>query len=386
MTIPDTISVIPPILRQHAEGAAFLWTQRGRMFHDPAFGETDLGRLDRRLAAHIDGMLASGPAAFAEAEARFDDFPEAGEMFAWAVTALASGSEPALSAALERAGASGPATWRGLSGAVAWAGPGAVSQYVKGWFSGHDRLLRLLAVTACSHHRVDPGDWLDRCLADDDPMVRARALRLLGEIGRTDRTGGAIEGLMAADEAERFAAARSALLLGRKDHARPVLCTLAEAGGKTAAAATELAVLCGGAELRRWLGGLMRRPDRTEAAVMAAGAIRDPDVREWLIDRSSDPDLSALVGRSLRAALDFDLDDTDVFATDPSVLGPDFTGRDDGPWPVAGRLRTAMAKHGGHGRFTSLIARRRECLSARIAAPGGRLEDWRQRRNYPAWS
>jgi hypothetical protein len=123
MPVHETISVIPPILRQHAEGAAFLWSQRVRMFHDPAFGEVELGRLDRRLGAHIDGLLASGSAALGEVAARFEDFPEPGEMFAWFAVALLGGGPEDIAAALERAGGH-PKCWSGLSGAIAWAGTG----------------------------------------------------------------------------------------------------------------------------------------------------------------------------------------------------------------------------------------------------------------------
>jgi uncharacterized protein (TIGR02270 family) len=381
------LPVIRPIVQQYTEGAAFLWSRRAALFNAPEMGEIDLGRLDRRLEAHVAGLVASGRAALREAEAQFEDFAEPGEVFVWLVIGLVSGDAMAIGAVLDRAKALPPQGWRGLSGAIAWAGAAALRGHVSKWAAAPDPLSRWLALTAFSHHRVDPGDLLDRFLADEKPLIRARAIRLLGEIGRRDRTSVAICGLEAASDSERFAAARSCLLLGERGRALPVLRELAEGTGEYADQALELAVVGDrGPEMRRWLGRLIRNTIRTESAVAISGAIREPEVLEWLIGKAAEPPLSAAVGRALRAALDFDLDDTDAFVSDPAVLGADFADRDDGPWPVPSRVRAAINAHGGRGTFTNLATLRRTCLAAAIKAPGQVLTEWRYRRNFPAWS
>lgn len=84
--MPDPlVPVLPHILRQHAEQAAFLWTvyDRARLFPDenPELDELRIERLLERLEAHLDGLRIAGADGVKLAEARFAEFPEAGELF-----------------------------------------------------------------------------------------------------------------------------------------------------------------------------------------------------------------------------------------------------------------------------------------------------------------
>ncbi len=77
--------VLPHILRQHAEQAAFLWTvyDRARLFPDenPEMDELRIERLLERLEAHLDGLRIAGGDGVKMAEERFKEYPEAGELF-----------------------------------------------------------------------------------------------------------------------------------------------------------------------------------------------------------------------------------------------------------------------------------------------------------------
>ena len=77
--------VLPEILRQHAEQAAFLWTvyDRAKLFpeENPELDELRLSRLLERLEAHLDGLRVAGPEGVRIAEERFAEYPEAGELF-----------------------------------------------------------------------------------------------------------------------------------------------------------------------------------------------------------------------------------------------------------------------------------------------------------------
>jgi hypothetical protein len=77
--------VLPEIVRQHAEMAAFLWTTYDHhMLHpdeDPDMDEERLARLVERLEAHLDGVRVAGAEGKRIAEERYAEYPEAGELF-----------------------------------------------------------------------------------------------------------------------------------------------------------------------------------------------------------------------------------------------------------------------------------------------------------------
>ena len=382
----SAIAHIPNILRNHAEGAAFLWTRRAAFMHDPTIGEVELGRVDRRLIAHLAGLNASGDQSLVELQARFDDFPEAGEAFAYLATAIAVGETAAAESFLEVANEL-PKCWPGLSGAVGWSTLDDLKPFVRDWVRSPLAVARFLAVAAHSHCRVDPGDRLDDVLSDTDSRVRARGLRLLGEIGDVSRTDRLLAAVRDGSADEQFFASRSALLLGRRGDALDAVRQRALEAHRTGDAALELAVLADhGEDGRKWLGQLTQNKARKEAAVEICGAIDAEDVRKWLFRCASDPDLSAAAGRAMRTMYDIDFDDTDAFEADGETLGPKFAERTDGPWPVASRVKAALENGATGPRFECLPRLRRRCLSQAMATPGRPLAEWRSRRAYPAWS
>jgi hypothetical protein len=85
MNAKPHIPILPEIVRQHAEQAAFLWTiyDRARLFPDenPELDDLRIARLLERLEAHLDGLRVAGADGIAIAEERFAEYPEAGELF-----------------------------------------------------------------------------------------------------------------------------------------------------------------------------------------------------------------------------------------------------------------------------------------------------------------
>jgi hypothetical protein len=79
------VPILPEIVRQHAEQAAFLWTvyDRARLFPDenPEMDDLRIGRLLERLEAHLDGLRVAGEDGLAIAEERFREYPDPGELF-----------------------------------------------------------------------------------------------------------------------------------------------------------------------------------------------------------------------------------------------------------------------------------------------------------------
>ena len=77
--------ILPEIIRQHAEQAAFLWTvyDRAMLFpeENPEMDKVRIDRLLERLEAHLDGLRVAGAEGLAIAEDRLKEYHEAGELF-----------------------------------------------------------------------------------------------------------------------------------------------------------------------------------------------------------------------------------------------------------------------------------------------------------------
>ncbi|TIQ34704.1 MAG: hypothetical protein E5X48_17520 [Mesorhizobium sp.] len=77
--------ILPEIVRQHAEMAAFLWTvyDRHLLYPDenPDMDELRVARLLARLEAHLDGLRIAEEDGKRIALERYREFPDAGELF-----------------------------------------------------------------------------------------------------------------------------------------------------------------------------------------------------------------------------------------------------------------------------------------------------------------
>ncbi|MFD1343714.1 hypothetical protein [Litorisediminicola beolgyonensis] len=83
----DAIPVLKDIVRQHAEQAAFLWTIYDDALLNPDeernenMDDTRIARVRDQLEAHIDGLRIAGKTGRTIAQERYNEFPEAGELF-----------------------------------------------------------------------------------------------------------------------------------------------------------------------------------------------------------------------------------------------------------------------------------------------------------------
>lgn len=380
------VATISGIVEQHVGDAAFLFVRRSREVDGYAFGATDIGRLDQRLDANIAGLVASGEAGWAAARAEFADWKQAGEVFVLGALALRSGEAEAIETSLAAAALADAAGADGLSGALARTPPELLRGHVPRWLESREAPLRRFGLCAFSHHRVDPGGRLAPRLADPDAAVRARALRLAGELGRRDLVPAVAASLDGETLEERMRAAVTLCLLGEARLALPVLEVAAETSG-IAAEAIEIRLLARpGAEARDWLSTLVDRPEARATATAAVGLLGDQGLVPWLVRRMRDPALAYAAGQAFRDLFAVDFADTDLFTDDPGRLGPELAAVEDYPLPVPDRVRAwCDTGPGDAGPFHSMRRRRLDALRAAIAAPGSVLANWRRTRRLPAW-
>jgi uncharacterized protein (TIGR02270 family) len=295
MTIHRPPATLPHVIRRHAEDAAFYWARRMDAAHDSRHDLRSFRRFEQLLLAHLEGLRVaeresavepglSGDAGWAPAWARAQMWKTADEAFVAGVLALeeahaaghaapAAGSKLAqLEALLHRqAGSTGEdrEVARGLTSAAAWLPWEQVMPAVYRW-AHEDRLaLRRCALATCALQRIPAGEALALWLQDPAPLMQARALRAVGELGRDDLSAAVMEALHAAPEESAVA-----------EEAAAALCLLGDPDTPAAEA--------GIAALARWPGRQPLLRDRTLAAWAQAAPppLQQRSVRAALQERA----------------------------------------------------------------------------------------------------
>ncbi|TPL88530.1 hypothetical protein [Mesorhizobium sp. B2-3-12] len=382
-------ATIPSIIEQHLEDAAFLWHRRAREIDGPVMGAFDIGRIDQRLDANLDGLFAAGQAAWDLATARFADYQEPPELFVLAALALEWQSAPALKFAVDSAMLLGGSGLSALSGAVARSSPDRLKPFVARWLDSAVAMERALAVGALHHHGANPGPRLKELLNDGDSEVRRRALRLAGARRRRDVIVQVAACLEARDARERLEAAVAACLLGQVRLAQPVLDQMLTDHPELAAAAMEVRLLATPPiEARSWWHECVSYAAAREVAVASSGLLGDMGIMPWLIETMRSPDLAYAAGLALRDLVEIDFNDTDVFVTDPAKLGPEFDTVEATPLPSASRAAAWWEEGRGPSRFDRFHSMRRlklDAMRAALANAEMALTNWHQSRPIPAW-
>lgn len=304
--------ILTHIVEQHAEEAAFLWLLRDKAVDAPHYKRHHLARLDERVEANLDGLRVAGEDGWRIAMAGLAQHQEVGELFAAGILALESDEPEKINSLVAIADKVADAR-RGLLGAIGWVASARLKLTVQRWLDSKEPFARYLGVVACSHHRADPGARLADWLTDPSPLVRARALRLVGELGRIDLAH-TVTAASAndTDPTCRVWAAWCAGLLGEHT-SLPLLTAAAEAGGPLSCHALEVAVrLAAPDHVKAWVRRLNGDPARRRIAVRTAGILGDPVAIPWLVDRMRDFEFARIAGESFSLITGVDLADQDL--------------------------------------------------------------------------
>ncbi|MGX5846257.1 hypothetical protein ACWGTO_04185 [Mesorhizobium sp. PL10] len=383
------IATIAAIVDQHAEDAAFLWLRRRQEIDGPILDETDIGRIDQRLEANLEGLMAAGNAGWAAAQALFTDYAKPGELFVLGTLAMRWSDAKLVTSAIDASASLGEAGISSLSGAIARTPRENLRPFVAQWLDTRDARLRCLGLSALWHHRVDPGPRLLDLASHSDASVRWRAVRLAGALRRRDLLPAVLAGLDGETAKERLAAAFAACLLGEARSAHPVIDKIVLTQPDQAKAAIELRLLTTPPKpSKTWLQSHLEQPVSRVAATASIGLFGDRAVMPWLIEKMRDPELASAAGAALRDLFEVDFGDTDLFVADPAVLGKDFAHLEDSSLPAADRVEPWWDQGRGgrdHRPFRSMRRLRLDALRAAIATPDAPLTDWRGTRRFPAW-
>lgn len=355
------------IAETHAEEAAFLWQLRALATRQPHYRLDDLGMLDERVSAHVDGLRVAGEAGELACR-RLLAGDQSWPLALLALLALEAGDRLGLDRLISLAEAA-PVHQPALEAAFGWASP----QFLRGVMpallqASNSPLRRRLGIVCCAMHRADPGPALAPAMEDPDPVLRARALRAAGELGRRDLIGDCLRASKDAAPACRYWAAASALLLGDRDQAIAMLASMgASAGPWQERALRRVLKAMDASGAQALLTPLLSQRTASRAAIQGIGHAGLTALVPWLIEGMRDPRSARLAGEAFSlitgadlALLDLDRPPLPLKGVGPSddpddddvALDPD----EDLPWPEADRVaqwwtREASRAEGGSRRF-----------------------------------
>lgn len=345
------------IVEQHAEEAAFLWLLRSQAAHEPHYDLNDLAELEARIDAHIDGLRNAGEAGWEVARDALE-LEGAGEVFAASVLAIDGGGRERMRRVLEAVEAA-PEAARGLISALGWCPFVTAKRVADQLLAAEPAVQRMMGLAAYAVHRQPPGPKLDEALTNDDPLLRARALKAVGELGITAKLRAVNEHLPDEDPNCAFWAAWSATLLG-SDAGLKVLRQLAGSDAPFAERALELAARRLGASAALGLVPELARDEATlRGAIITAGAAGNPAKIPWLLEQMQEEKHARVAGETFSmitgldiAAENMDGDEPEGFESGPTDEPEDedvsMDADEDLPWPKIEELsRWWDAKKGG---------------------------------------
>jgi uncharacterized protein (TIGR02270 family) len=334
------------VLLQQTEDAGFLWLVRDHAVDGPNFLLADLVRLDERVEAYVDALRVAGNAGWEYASEALGHHA-AGALFPGWLLAVESGDAERLDvvAALHADDADGTDRLRPAVAALVWASRGAAVQTVQRLNAMTNEHLRAVAVRVAGGRRADMGLSVPAALADPSPLVRARAFRTVGQLGRADLMAQLRPGLTDDDPECRFWSAWAAARMGAGDEALRVLADIAWNNLPRADRALDLLLRrLDAPQANAWLREFAKIPDRQRAVIRATGVIGDPLYIPWLIERMATLETARLAGEAFSMITGLDLAYRDLDRKPPQDFesGPNDDPADENvaldedeylPWP-----------------------------------------------------
>lgn len=353
--------IVPIVVMQHVEDAAVIHGTRSRFVTAPHLQLSHLRRADMRLAAHLHGLHVAGERAW-ELCASALETPTVGGVFVAGVRAILDKRQDRLDHLFTLARTI-PEAQRGLLAAFGWVDADALRGVVVTLLNSADPFIQQAGLAASGMHRVDPNLAAGRWIEHASPLVRARALRVAGQLGKRELVSALARFVHDEDVECRFWAAHSAILLGDRQAAIDVLRTFGMTENPRRSRALDLVqqtlTLPQGHSL---LQELMSDPANLRQAIRAAGVLGDPACIGWLIGQMTNDAIARVAGESFSlitgadlAWLDLERKPPDLVAAEPNDVPSDANvemDEDEGlPWPDVERIERWWSRNSS--RFAS---------------------------------
>ena len=167
---------------------------------------------------------------------------------------------------------------------------------------------RAISIAAFGARRSDPGDRFNSALAHTSPLVRARAYRTAGQLGRAELVAELRSGLTDDDPECRFWSAWASARMGAGGEALDVLADIAWNNHPRAVRALDLLLRrLDVPQANAWLREFAKLPGRQRDLIRAAGVIGDPLYIPWLIERMAALETARLAGEAFSMITGVDL-------------------------------------------------------------------------------
>ncbi len=315
---PSEISslVNEDVVAMHAEDAAFLWFLRNSAAMAPNYKLKDLTDLDERVEANIDGLRVAGEIGWGFSKQLLDQ-DEPGSIFLTAVLALEGEDSSKINLVYEKV-ESNPEFSDELIAAFGWVESRFLQGKVLGLLVSSSPFWRQLGISACLTHRTNPNDYLKTAMDDNNLLLKARALRAVGELGLKEYASKLKETLRSNDEASCFWAAWSSLLIREFGSAIPALKSIAESESSFNKKALLIALKAMDTKSSyTWLKELATKPDRIRFVLEGTAAVGDPVFMPWIIKQMGEPKLARVAGESFSSITGVDIEYEDLDGEQP---------------------------------------------------------------------
>lgn len=318
------------VVTQHAEDAAFLWVLRNNAAQAPNYKLKDLAGLDERVEANLDGLRVAAETGWRLSKQLLDQ-DEPGAIFSSAVLALEGKDSAKINLVYEKV-ESTPKFSDELIAAFGWVDAKNLQGKALGLLVSPSPFWRRVGISACLTHRVNPKDYLITALDDNDPLLRARALRAVGELGLKEYSPKLQEALRSNDELCCYWAAWSSILIGQFVNALQTLKGIAESDSSFNNKALITALRAMDTKTTyTWLKEFAKKPDRVRYVIEGTTAVGDPVYIPWLIKQMEAPELAKVAGESFSSITGVDIAYEDLDGEQPELAdaGPNDDPNDE---------------------------------------------------------